>query len=192
MAVIHVDWGLQGLRSLAATSDVLVIVDVLSFSTCVEVAVSRGASVLPCRWRDDRAVALAEAQGAELATSRDAPGPWSLSPRSYLEAPAGLRVVLPSPNGSALTVAAAEHAAVLAGCLRNSAATAQAAQACGEWIGIVAAGERRLDGSLRPGLEDWLGAGAISARLKGCKTPEAQAAEAALTALDGEMDELLA
>ncbi len=44
---IKCEWGKQGVLQLASVSDVIVIVDVLSFSTCIEIANSRGAIILP-------------------------------------------------------------------------------------------------------------------------------------------------
>ena len=49
------DWGEDGLRALAPFATTIVIVDVLSFSTAVDIAVSRAAAVYPARWKDERA-----------------------------------------------------------------------------------------------------------------------------------------
>ena len=49
---IRFEWGAPGVEVLAACSDVVIIVDVLSFSTCVDIAMARGAVILPYQWRD--------------------------------------------------------------------------------------------------------------------------------------------
>ena len=173
---IRCEWGERGVRALAPISQVIVIVDVLSFSTCVDVATSRGALVYPYRWKDSRGEEFAKEKGAILAGRRDLPG-YTLSPTSLQEIESETKLVLPSPNGSTLTSVAEEYSVtVIAGCLRN-------ARAIGRWlseqsgtIGLIPAGERWSDGSLRPSLEDWIGAGAILSILQGERSPEAQAA----------------
>jgi 2-phosphosulfolactate phosphatase len=55
---------------------------------------------------------------------------------------------------------------------------AEAAQQLGSHFNIIPAGERWFDGSLRPALEDWLGAGAILRWLPGSRSPEAESAVA--------------
>jgi 2-phosphosulfolactate phosphatase len=176
---VRFEWGEQGARALARSSDVLVIVDVLSFSTAVDVAVSRGAAVLPFASRDLVAAAeYAEQQHAILAGRRGEG--FSLSPVSLLDLPPGSRLVLPSPNGSTISVIAAEHGcALFVACLRNAAAVATAVGAVGGDVAVVAAGERWPDQSLRPAIEDLLGAGAILSVLGaigGSRSPEAELA----------------
>ncbi|MGB2714959.1 MAG: 2-phosphosulfolactate phosphatase [Vicinamibacterales bacterium] len=171
------EWG-PGAVGALAPADVTIVVDVFSFTTCVDVAASRGASILPYAWNDASAAEFALAQRAELA-GRRRQARYSLAPESYLEAPEGLRCVLPSPNGAQVTLAAARTApVVLAGSLRNARAVAEAAQQLGRAFNVIPAGERWLDGSLRPALEDWLGAGAILRGLPGNRSPEAESAVA--------------
>jgi 2-phosphosulfolactate phosphatase len=171
------EWG-PGAVAALAPAEVIIVVDVFSFTTCVDVAVSRGVAILPYAWNDSSAAEFARAQGAELA-GRRRQARYSLDPQSYLEAPVGLRCVLPSPNGAQITLAAAAMGAVvLAGCLRNARAVAESAQQLGSSFNVIPAGERWLDGSLRPALEDALGAGAILSWLSGRRSPEADAAVA--------------
>ena len=186
---IRFEQGLDGGRSIAHGDDVLVVVvDVLSFSTCVSVALDRGIEVVPARWRDERAAALAEEHGAVLAGPRSGPG-LSLSPASIRRAEGVRRLVLPSPNGATLSAELAQQGTVIAGCLRNASAVAQASAAHLERaedavVAVVAAGERWPDDSLRPAWEDVWGAGAILAALNrdDLAAPEARAAADAFRA----------
>jgi len=173
---VRCEWGPVGVEELAPVSDVVIVVDVLSFTTCVDVVVGRGATVFPCVWKDERAAEMAEEHGAVLASPRGA-GEFSLSPASLASIPEGMRLVLPSPNGSTLSMATGS-VPTFAGSLRNAAAVAVAAAAVGPRISVIAAGERwhHVDSSLRPAIEDWLGAGAIIAQLPGRLSPEAQLA----------------
>ena len=187
---IRFEWGEHGVASLAPISDVVIIVDVLSFSTSVEIAVNRGAIVFPYRWRDDRAVDYAASVDAVLAGSRAHSG-YSLSPQSLMNIPNGARIVLPSPNGATLTLAS-KPTPVIAGCLRNARAVALAASRYGRKVAVIAAGERwRDDASLRPSFEDLVGAGAIINWLAGAKSPEATAAAAAFREAEPELVDVL-
>jgi 2-phosphosulfolactate phosphatase len=190
---IRFDWGLRGLEALAEAADVFVIVDVLSFSTCVDVAVSRGAIVLPYPWADDSADGYAAEKHALLASKRRRfEGTYSLAPSSLGEIPAATRLVLPSPNGSELAFRAAAHGAVFCGCLRNPRAVSSAASRHGQTIAVIAAGERWDDLTLRPALEDLLGAGAIIHALQGNRSPEAEAAQAVFLRFQHSLDATLA
>jgi 2-phosphosulfolactate phosphatase len=186
---VRLEWGRQGLLALgAADPPVFVIVDVLSFSTCVAVAVEQGAEVFPYRWKDGGAVAYAREHDAALAGSRgDVTAEYSLSPESLLTIRSGARLVLPSPNGSALSFEAVAQGTVIAGSLRNRAAVSAFLNEQNRPVAIIAAGERWPDGSMRPCLEDLVGAGGIIAGLSGSRSPEADAAVAAYDAVAGRL-----
>ncbi|MFF3380205.1 2-phosphosulfolactate phosphatase [Streptomyces sp. NPDC002680] len=173
---VRFEWGPTGARHLVREVSCLVVVDVLSFTTSVSVAVEAGTRVFPYPWRDSTATAFAERQDARLAVGRRSVSPdtpWSLSPAALRRAPFAARLVLPSPNGSAISAAAdGTTTVVVAACLRNGTAVGAwlAEQGYGTAerpVGVIAAGERWPDGSLRPALEDLLGAGAVIASLDG-------------------------
>jgi 2-phosphosulfolactate phosphatase len=186
------EWGRRGLEAIGPGSDILIVVDVLSFSTCVDVATARGAVVLPYQWRDDSAAAYAAANGALLAgRERSAAAGYSLSPASLARIPAGTRLVLPSPNGSTVSLLAATYGTTLTACLRNSAAVAEEARRLGGVVAVVACGEQWPDGSLRPAWEDLIGAGAVLAHLSGERSPDARAAVAAFRQAEAELPRLL-
>ncbi|GAA3388464.1 2-phosphosulfolactate phosphatase [Streptomyces roseoviridis] len=192
-------WGPVEARALASAAACVVVVDVLSFTTSVGVAVEGGTAVHPYRWRDASAATYAKERDAVLAVGRsEATGahPWSLSPAALRAAPAPWpdRLVLPSPNGSTIAAeATAGGAAVVAVSLRNPTAAARWLTERGfgtaaRPLAVVASGERRPDGSLRPALEDLLGAGAFLAALRDLAphpcTPEATAAATLWDATD--------
>ena len=184
---LRFDWGLGGTRRAVGSGALVIIVDVLSFSTAVAAAVSRGVSIYPAE-TTEQVEEIRATFGIErgYARSEARKGQFTLSPSSYLEAhrvPAG--VVLQSPNGARCTRAAALAHAALVGGLVNASATASAAQALANRdalpITVIACGERWRDSSdgegLRFALEDLVGAGAILSRLRGERSPEARAAE---------------
>lgn len=186
---VRFGWGPVEAAGLADPRGCLVVVDVLSFTTSVSVAVERGMAVYPYRWRDESAKVFAGERDAALAVGRRGAGPespWSLSPAVLREAPAVARLVLPSPNGSTIAAAAGEGE-VVAACLRNAGAVAAWLLAAGfatpeRPVAVIASGERWPDGSLRPSLEDLLGAGAVLSGLGAGLSPEAAVAAAAYTA----------
>ncbi|WP_329118202.1 2-phosphosulfolactate phosphatase [Streptomyces sp. NBC_01465] len=192
---VRFDWGPAGAALLAKDAACLVVVDVLSFTTSVTVAVESGSRVFPYRWRDETAAVFADKVGADLAVGRSKAteaSPWSLSPAALRRAPFTPRLVLPSPNGSTIAAAAGESM-VVAASLRN-------ASTVGKWladrdygraeqpVAVIASGERWPDGSLRPALEDLLGAGAVIAALRRYGrdqlSPEAAMAAAAYGGVD--------
>jgi 2-phosphosulfolactate phosphatase len=190
MKQVNIEWGPHGARKLTKSCDVTIVVDVLSFSTSVDIATGRAIRVLPYNGPLDQAQVFADQHGAELGRRRGQGG-FSLSPASMLIGPAPDKLVLPSPNGSNLTLLAAENnSLVLCGCLRNAQAIAEVVAGF-DSVGIIPAGEKWPDGSLRPALEDWLGAGAIISNLSGSWSPEARAAAAAFEAHRADLLEAL-
>lgn len=173
---VRLEWGPTGGAAIAAGADVAVVVDVLSFTTTLSIAVGRGTRVFPFAWKDERAAAYAAERDAVLAVGRlearalDRPVP-SLSPAQLLAAEPVERLVLPSPNGS--TICAALHRdgrgpTVVGASLRNRSAVASwlaPRVAAGATVALVPSGERWPDGALRPAVEDLWGAGAVLARL---------------------------
>ncbi|WP_254509127.1 2-phosphosulfolactate phosphatase [Anatilimnocola floriformis] len=190
---IRFEWGEHGVDVLGSQCDVIVLVDVLSFSTCVDIATSRAAVVLPYTWNDERAERFAREQNALLATKdRRAAEGYSLSPQSLAQIPAGARLVLPSPNGATLSLRAARHAMTIAACLRNSSAVAEFVQQHGQTVAVIACGERWPDGNLRFAWEDLVGAGAVISQLSGNRSPEAQLAADAYQQAAGDLQQRLA
>lgn len=172
---MRLDWGPVGAGALAA--DVAVVVDVLSFSTSVSIAVERGMIVFPYGWKGPKAAEFARSKDAVLAVGRleatkvEGTVPPSLSPAGLIACDPVARLVLPSPNGSTICVALQDSdAEVSIGCLRNAGAVAAwlaPSLRAGRSVAVVAAGERwSCDDSLRPALEDQLGAGAIVSHLR--------------------------
>ena len=194
---VRFDWGPTGAAAIAEGADVAVVVDVLSFTTTLCVAVERGMTVLPFRWKDERAAAYAEERGATLAVGRlegralPPSSAVSLSPAAMSQVTDVPRIVLPSPNGSSIAFALADSGcSVIGACLRNRAAVAghlSAALARGETVAVVAAGERWPDDTLRPAVEDLWGAGAVLALLDAELPPEARLAADAFCSVEGSL-----
>ncbi|RBM17355.1 hypothetical protein DI005_21915 [Prauserella sp. PE36] len=143
---VRLEWGAEGVAALGAGCAVLVVVDVLSFSTRVDLALAEGHRVRPVHWLGED-----PPEGTEVP----------------LRSPNGATLS---------AEAAATGAHVLTACLRNAHAVAEAALAlAGDApVGVVPCGERwgvhlragpGATGPLRPCVEDHLGAGAVVAAL---------------------------
>lgn len=244
-SAVRLEWGQLGAAAICQAAGYAVIVDVLSFTTTLSVAVDAGAEVFPYPWQDRSAREFARQHGAILAVGRSeaartvrpgsprvgesgasepgssAPGATeaaaatsssysgsgdppqiSLSPASIRAVPGLARIVLPSPNGSALaSQLAGSGATVIGGCLRNRTAIAkwlanqQARDGTAPVIAVIAAGERWPDGSQRPAIEDLWGAGAIVSALGNLGTTglslEATSAAAAYRAIEATVAQAL-
>ncbi|WP_416955018.1 2-phosphosulfolactate phosphatase [Nocardioides sp. T5] len=188
---LRMEWGPTGAEAVPA--DYAVVVDVLSFTTTLTVALERDIEVFPFRWKDSRAAEHALRHGATLAVgrfealSRGDARHVSLSPASLAEVEGVQRLVLPSPNGSTIAFALADSGArVVGACLRNAGAVARwlaPKVADGASVVVVPAGERWYDDTLRPAAEDLWGAGAVLAALDAEGEAEAGASPEARLAI---------
>jgi len=183
---LRCEWGLQGLLNLSPISDAVIVVDILSFSTAVDMVVANGAFVLPYRWKDDSAAQFAEEKHAQVASGRRSQTAYSLSPVSVRAIPAGSALVLPSPNGSTLCLSA-NQVSTFTACFRNAPAVAAHLARSAARVAVIPAGERWGDDTLRPCLEDWIGAGAVLSLLAGRRSPEAELAIAAFERFRGDL-----
>lgn len=182
----HFDWFPKGASEAAARGDIIVIVDVLSFSTSVAYAVNNGAIIIPC-FDPDLVEKIAEQNNALISVSRsDVPlkGKYSLSPATFLNAASGEKIVLASPNGARCCLNSAGAQQVIIGGIVNARAVADFVkliiESTGKSVNVIACGEREygsFDGELREAEEDYLGAGAIISYLNCNKTKEALACE---------------
>lgn len=185
---IACEWGAEGVLALAPTADVVIVIDVLTFTTCVEFAANQGAVIYPYRWNDETAKTFAESVNAEIAGANNLRG-FNLSTVSLRNLPENTRLILPSPNGSTVSLLA-EKTPVIAGCLRNCRAVAESAMKIGKRIAVIPAGERwKQNDALRPCAEDLIGAGAIISHLHGKLSPEALIAKTAYENLSSDLVE---
>lgn len=199
----RLEWGHRGARVAAERGDVLVVIDVLRFSTATATAVQHGGIIYPCAWSDDPE-ALAARIGAEAAVKRrqvTERGRFSLSPSTFTTIEPGTRVVLASPNGATCSRYGRAVPHLLVGALVNARAVSEAVAdilASTDWsVTVLACGERwkqpNEDGELRFAIEDYLGAGAILAGLPArlSRSPEAQICQGAFLAARDDLRPIL-
>lgn len=193
------DWGRLGARAAAERGDIVVIVDTLRFSTAVAAAIDLGAWIYPCATAT-QAAELQARVGGEIAAWQAAPDRYSLSPRSYARAEPFERIILPSPNGATCIGFGKDAPYLFAGAPVCTSAVAAAVTRLMDDLGlsvtVVSCGERRQqdsgeDEAMRPAIEDYLGAGAILARLPTERSPEAEVCAAAFEASKDQLADLL-
>jgi 2-phosphosulfolactate phosphatase len=198
----RMEWGRRGAREAAERGDIVIVVDVLSFSSTVVSALSHGAVIYPYPPNKD-GQKYAKTVGAEYILGRAEAakaGKPTLSPVTFDESHSNKKYVLTSLNGAFCTWIASEVPALLIGSLLNAAAVASIANRlqmqtkatitvvpCGEqWDGV-----REHEDTLRPSMEDYLGAGAILSYLTGTKSPEADLAKLAFLNSKDKINEII-
>ncbi len=198
----RMDWGLRGAYEAADRGNIVIIVDVLSFSSTVVTALHFGTTIYPFPMEGD-VNEFGKSVGAEVLFGRKEAkelGKPSLSPVSFNKTYKGKKFVLSSLNGAACAKISKKVPALLIGCLLNALAVAKAAKQLQKKteasITIIACGEqwdnKRENGDkLRPCIEDYLGAGAILSELDGTKSPEAKVCIAAFQNSQTEINKLI-
>ncbi|MCT9094336.1 2-phosphosulfolactate phosphatase [Streptomyces sp. ASQP_92] len=200
---VHLEWGVTGARLAAGRGDAVAVVDVLSFSTTMSIACARDFSCLVYSGLEIADMGGPEVAGARLGARPLSkkrgtdPGGVSLSPASILRAEPGQRVLFTSLNGAAVVAAASAAPALVVAGPRNASAAARVLaglldEGRARRITVVASGEQWSSVSpgssgLRPGVEDWLGAGLICRELGALGlllSTEARIAAAAWTSPD--------
>lgn len=198
----RVEWGRRGASEAAERGDIVIVVDVLSFSSTVVSALNVGAVIYPYP-PDLDGKSYAESVGAEYILGRAEAaraGKPTLSPVTFNNGHRNNSYVLSSLNGAYCTWIASKVPALLIGSLLNASAVASAAnkikQVSGAAITVVPSGEmwndiRENEDRLRPSIEDYLGAGAILSKLDGEKSPEAQVCMAAFNGTKENLSQLI-
>ncbi|WP_442599809.1 2-phosphosulfolactate phosphatase [Neobacillus sp. D3-1R] len=182
---VRVEWGRRGAREAADRGDIVIIVDVLSFSTTVITALEYEAIIYPYPPHLD-GKEYAEKIGAEYILGRAEAakiGKATLSPVSFHKEHSNKSYVLSSFNGAFCTWMASKVPALLVGSIINASSVARVANSLSKEtnanITIVPCGEQwnevqENEDSLRPAIEDYLGVGAILSYLVGHFSPEAE------------------
>ncbi len=200
-SIAHFDWGVFGVQQAVRRGDIIIVVDVLSFSTSVAIAVKNSAFIFPAK-SDEDAMNLKDQFRTEISVKRNevpSKGKFSLSPATYYEIEPETKITLLSPNGATCTRQIDNSRSVFCGALVNCSTVAEAAfnEAVKQNnnITVVACGER-LKGSddiykIRMAVEDYLGAGAILSKIPLPKTAESIVCENAYGKLANHVPDLI-
>lgn len=197
----RLEWGRRGAEAAARRGDIVVVVDALSFSTCVITALAYGGIIYPCAVGDD-SQALAKRFDAQVAVHRNDVSeqrPFSLSPISYINMPPKTKVILSSPNGATCSRLAAQVPHVFVGALLNAKVVGELVSTLisetNQQVTVLACGERWMDdhedGPLRFAIEDYLGGGAILSHINLEKSPEAQVCESAFLHSQDQIEQMI-
>jgi 2-phosphosulfolactate phosphatase len=204
---VHLDWTVDGLRFALREGRIVVVADILRFSSAVTTAVANGFTVYPVA--DQRKVAPLARRVRGQAAGRSGEARFSLSPFGYLDARdlRNKKVVLWSPNGAACASMIKKGHRAYVGCLLNARALGvhltRIAGGSGRNVTLIAAGEQQavvtgerilydIKSARRVfAVEDYLGCGAILSYTRLPKSPEAKVCELAFRASRRRLRELM-
>jgi 2-phosphosulfolactate phosphatase len=204
--LLHLAWSFEGLREALDNENIVVVVDVLRFSSAVVTAIANGFIIYPAS-DYKKGTDLATSIGAEL-SGRPDEARYSISPSSFMNATGDDKeVILPSPNGSTCAELIREDEIGYIGCLLNAKAVgrhvSQIAFDKKKDVTVIAAGEQKaidtgerivydLKSSYRVfAIEDYLGAGAIICYSVLNKSRAARACERAFKRSRDRLEKLL-
>ncbi len=199
----RMDWGVRGVQEASKRGDIIVVVDILSFSSAITNAVHQGVIIYPFPREGDinefGKQVDAEVCILERSRARELGLP-SLSATSFNESHKNKKFVISSINGATCVKAAGENNYIFIGCFLNVSAVANTINQIQKEkninITVIASGERWSSDEgepkeLRPSIEDYLGAGAILELLDGTKSPESKVCISAYKNSKSELNELI-
>nr|MBA4405257.1 2-phosphosulfolactate phosphatase [Nanoarchaeum sp.] len=207
MIEVKLDWGTEGLNFAVKNNNIVVVVDVLRFSSAVVTAIANGFVIYPIS-NFEKGKIFADSIGAEI-SGETGKSKFSLSPLSFLKNRdnKNKKVVLYSPNGAACCELVKNGCIAYIGSLLNAKVVGKQAFKIAKNknlnVTIVAAGEKRAtisgekvlytkENSRRVfAVEDYLGCGAIISYINLPKSPEAEICESAFVGLKDKLKELL-
>ncbi len=144
---IHCCWGFKLEENVISSYDVCIIVDVLSFSTSLDL-------LLQSKEPAKTIVGASQLLGG-------------ISPK---------KLIIPSPVGLPQRLKLYKKP-VLAGCLRNARAVARMAFQLGNSVLVIPMGDKISNEEFKTCSEDFIAAGAIISYMKGSRSPESKAAQ---------------
>jgi 2-phosphosulfolactate phosphatase len=166
-------WGPTGVREAIARNDLVVVVDVLRFSSTVTTAVANGFTIIPLS--DPRKAERLSIDTGMPVSGKTGVARYSLSPLDYVNPKQVEELILVSSNGGACVEEIPGGGTGFIGCFLNARTLGRVMRGISEREGrnvtVVAAGEvpeDQADGplALRFAIEDYLACGLIFFELK--------------------------
>jgi 2-phosphosulfolactate phosphatase len=204
---VHLDWTVDGMKMALQAGRIIVVADILRFSSAVTTAIANGFTIYPVA--DQAEIERRARQVGGNAGGRSGEARFSLSPLSYLNVrpKAQRKVVLWSPNGAACASLVGPRHRAYIGCLLNARALGRRLERLARQrrrgITLIAAGEQQaidtgerilydVKASRRVfAIEDYLGCGAIISNIRLPRSAEALTCELAYRACRDRLRELM-
>ncbi|HUC89010.1 MAG TPA: 2-phosphosulfolactate phosphatase [Candidatus Paceibacterota bacterium] len=144
------DWGLNGIKEAVKRKDIIIIVDILSFSTTVTTAIHYGSEIFPFSKTEIEDIdSYAKEINAEVVLGRSEAKLYnkqSLSSLSFNKSCNGKKFLLPSRNGSTYSKIAENNDFVFIGSIINARPVAQIVNRIRKFnkipVTIISCGER--------------------------------------------------